>query len=381
MELLKEKIKKADYSTIYRPDINRIKIAKDRQNKLFKNEKPDKPPVIISAGLTPMQEELLPNPNFDEAFYDKDLMIAQQFRGFLGTQNSKCDAVPSMRVNFGTGILLACLGLEQDIFPDKMPWLQRHLTKEEASKLTIDDIKIQGSFEKGLEYIKYFREATNDEVPVYCMDTQGPFDLAHLLLGDDIFIQLYDDPKYMHHIMEICLELGIKTHTWMKELSGEPMDKMYHGSAYYSENMGIRICEDTTVLINSNHIDEFAMPYTKRLAQHFGGGWVHYCGRNDYLTKAICDIDEIKGINFGHIPGKVNDVNMDRFLDTMDICEKTRTVFMGSWPIYENESGKEYLDRIYELAKKGCILPNVDDALNSDDFNSSNEVLDYWYGK
>ncbi len=36
------------------------------------------------------------------------------------------------------------------------------------------------------------------------------------------------------------------------------------------------------------NIDEFALPYTRKLAGYFGGAWVHYCGRNDALTKAVC---------------------------------------------------------------------------------------------
>ena len=46
--------------------------------------------------------------------------------------------------------------------------------------------------------------------------------------------------------------------------------------------------EVPTVLISPAAIEEFAVPYTRRLAQRFGGAWVHYCGRADFLTEAMC---------------------------------------------------------------------------------------------
>lgn len=54
-------------------------------------------------------------------------------------------------------------------------------------------------------------------------------------------------------------------------------------------NAGIRLCEDSTAIVGPAAIEAFALPYTRRLAQRFGGAWVHYCGRNDALTAAALD--------------------------------------------------------------------------------------------
>ena len=101
--------------------------------------------------------------------------------------------------------------------------------------------------------------------------------------------------------------------------------------------MGIRICEDTTAIIGADSIEEFAMPYTQRLARHFGGGWVHYCGRNDNLTEAVCRIPEIRAINFGHIPGHEHD---HIFEEDMARCLKYGKVYNGDWPRRPEESGR-----------------------------------------
>ena len=115
------------------PDHDRITTAKQRQTAVWSGQKPDKWPIIMHAPLTAEQEEI-PGANYEEAFYDADRMLCSEVRGACGAANSGSDAVPSIRGNFGTGSILACLGLEQDVFPDKMPWLQQHLTAEQIAK-------------------------------------------------------------------------------------------------------------------------------------------------------------------------------------------------------------------------------------------------------
>jgi hypothetical protein len=192
-----------------------------------------------------------------------------------------------------------------------------------------------------------------DALAIYCMDTQGPFDLAHLMIGDALFYEMTDDPPFVHHLMELCLELGIRTHTWMKEITGEPRTAMHHSNAIYTESAGIRICEDTTALLGPEQIAEFAIPYSRRLAAHFGGAWVHYCGRNDHLTDAVCATPEFAGINFGFIPGHEHDHSFEA---DMARCQAGKTVYFGHWPLLPGETGEAYLRRIHPWAKRGVLL-------------------------
>lgn len=363
---------------LYRVSEERLALAKRRQVAVWKGERPDRWPIAFSAPLTPAQAEI-PDPNLQEAFCDVDLMLCSQVRSACSVANACSDAVPSIRGNYGVGTLLACIGLEQEVFPDKMPWPKQHLSRAQIAALEPDDIRIQGTFARGLHFMRRAREIMGDALPVYCMDTQGPLDLAHLIMGDDLFYALYDDPPFVHHLLELCLELGIRAHTWMKEISGEPLGHLYHSNALYAENMGIRICEDTTAIVAPRAIEQFAMPYTRRLAQHFGGAWVHYCGRNDYLTAAVCAIPEVRGINFGHIPGHEFDHPFEKDLR---LCQEAKKVYWGSWPRLPGESGKDYLDRMFRWASQGCLIPSGDAALGGKEgFPSVEAALDYWYSR
>lgn len=366
-----------DFSKYYQPDAARIELAKRRQAAVFRGKRPDKWPITGGAGLTPEQEKL-PNPNLKEAFEDADLMLGSQLRGACSVANAGSDSVPSVRVNFGTGLMLSCFGLEQQIFTDKMPWLQEHLTKAQVAKLTPDDIRVTGTFGRGLEFMRQWKQVLGDKLPIYCMDTQGPFDLAHLLIGDAIFFEIHDDPAFMHHLMELCLALGIQGHTLMKQITGEPLTQHYHGNSLYGENMGIRICEDTTAVVGPDAMAEFALPYTRRLAQHFGGAWVHYCGRNDHLTRQLCEIPEVRAINFGHIPGHEHD---HPFETDMALIAEAHKVYFGDWPRRRGENGEAYLRRMYEWASRGALICGAGSAVWGDNgLKTLPAALDFWYG-
>jgi uroporphyrinogen-III decarboxylase len=356
-------------------DRERLGTARKRQCAVWEHRVPDRRPICFSAPLTDAQKAI-PAPNYRDAFYDADLMLCGQMRAVCGVSNARSDAVPSVRVNFGTGTILSCVGLEQQVFEDKMPWLTEHLTREQVSGMTPDDIRIRGTFERGMEMIRYFRSIVGDAVPIYCMDTQGPFDLAHLMIGDDLFYALYDDPPFVHHLMELALELGIRTHTWMKEAIGEPLTQFHHSNGIYAENMGVRICEDTTAIVGPEAVETFAMPYTRRLARHFGGAWMHYCGRSDHLTEAACAMPEIRALNFGHVPGHQYDHPFD---DDLERCLKSGTVYWGNWPRFPGESGAEYLRRLHKWASQGCLIPQGNAALGGENgFGSVPDALDFW---
>ena len=349
--------------------------AKVRQVRFWRKDKLDFPLIVLPGALTAAQENI-PSSNYDAFFADKELMLCSEVRSACACANARSDAVPSIRANLGTGILLSCLGLQQQTFPDKMPWLTEHLTKAQIARLTPDDIQIQGDFARGLEMMRFFQEIMGDTVAVYLMDTQGPFDLAHLLLGDELFMQLYDDPPFVHHLLNLCVELSVRTTRWMKAVINEPDNSLHHSNGIYSEDFGIRICEDTSALVGTEHIEEFVIPYSRKLARTFGAAWVHYCGRNDNLTQAVLAVDEFKALNFGHIPGHVYDHD---FFRTMEFFRQAGKINYNWWPLLPGETYVDYLKRLHSFAKEGVLLP-VANVCTTNEFDSNEAILQFWKG-
>ncbi len=332
-----------------------IRRAEQRQLKFWRREKLPVP-LYFLGGKLPEAVAGLPDPDYLQAASDPQLMLAAELRKAMAALEGQSDLVPSIRPNLGCGVVLACLGLEQEFYPDKMPWLHSHLTLAEAQKLDIDRVEIRGTFARGIDMMKYFVETLGGRLSVYPMDTQGPFDLAHLLAGDEIFLAMFDDPDAVHHLMEFCTALLEKLIRAMKQAIGEPLT-VSHYQNLYSKTFGIRICEDTTALLGPDQIAEFAMSYSRRLAEAFGGAYCHYCGRNDELTAAQLAEPAFKVLNFGQIPGKPE---LHDFQEEMAKFTAAGKPYFGNWPRLAGESYPAYLERLYPYMLSGILLPTLD---------------------
>ena len=134
---------------------------------------------------------------------------------------------------------------------------------------------------------------------VYPMDLQGAFDTAHLVYGDEIFYDLYDDPDFVHHLLDLCCEAIVMGMEECFKVIPDSESKIayYNNLVMPREIGGIKTSEDTSTLLSKEHIDEFVVPYLERILKHFGGGYVHYCGSNPYLFEAVMANPYVKGIN------------------------------------------------------------------------------------
>ena len=249
---------------------------------------------------------------------------------------------------------------------------------EGAAACTDDDIQFQGNFERALELIAFARKILDNLIDIFCLDTQGPFDLAHLLLGDQIFYLMMDDPSLMHRIMELCTTLYIRCTEAVKKSTGEPNGECVHGCRLYVPNAGIRICEDTTTLIGRAAMEEFALPYTLRAAAAFGGAWIHFCGRCDELRDAVCECEDVRGVNYGIVPSKEDDFDFDEEIRTLSRHGK---VYYGNIPRCAGETGADYLRRLHDYAETGSLLAFGDPALRGENgFANAGDALEFWYG-
>jgi hypothetical protein len=103
---------------------------------------------------------------------------------------------------------------------------------------------------------------------------------------------------------------------------------------------GVKTSEDTCILLSEEHIDEYCVPYVRRLLAAFGGGFIHFCGDNPYLYKAALEMPECSGLNFG---------NPERFDGTEVIadCRRTGKVYYGSLHIPGASSTLDRFQRIW----------------------------------
>ena len=356
--------------------------GKERLRCVERNVETDHLPLILSGVPVPERKEYCQTDkqycqyNREEQFYDERKMLFEQLFGLIGTARGRSDAQLSVEPRMGVGFLPSCLGLKQEIFPDEDPWLRETLTKRQIERIQPEDlenIRVKGLVPTAVKYIRYFRTKLEEKASVYVSFTWGPFSLAHLIRGDKIFIDLYRDPDFVHHLMRITTRLYIKASAILKESAGEPKHQGYHGS-YYMDNSGVWSNEDTIVLLSPTLAEEFVFPYLRRAYKPFGGAVIHLCGRTDHLLEPLLDIPEIKGINLGE-PGK-QEQSYKQIMKT--VLEKGKTYF-GGWPKRQEENTETYFKRILKPLKgekRGLVLnynPNKKEKKNPQ------KVMELWH--
>jgi len=325
-------------------------IGRTRMERVFTHSPVDVLPLIF-WGPTP-EKQTFPTFNRQELFYDVDKMACEQFWWALSFVRSESDALPMIRPNTGAATTATLFGLQQEILPNDPPWLQQHLTKQQISNFRLpDDIRSLGLMPFVKTIIAFYRTHL-PMLPIYVADTQGPFDLAHRVYGDAIFTELYDDPPFMKHLMDLVTDAYIRVTDYLKSLTGEPIDRCYH-SSFYMPTGGVRICEDTSTLLSPELIDEFVVPYTNRILEHFGGGWIHYCGQNDYLQNTILtQMPKCRALNLGN-PEK-HDMSA-----VIRNVKKAGKVYYGSPAREHNQSLEDYFRYTLGLLngeRRGLIL-------------------------
>lgn len=368
---LRDDFERITYIISREMDAQAIKQGKGRQSAIWRNEETDYLPLLIFDSETPEISDLK-HWTIKEQFFDKEKMLIEQLKSLIGVAKSHSDAQLSIRVNLGVGILPTIFGL-QAVFTqeDQMPWFVGHLSKDEIAKTGIpEDIKECGLIQKVIEYLYYFKSLLPNEINIYCFDTQGPFDIAHLIRGHQIYTDFYDDPDFVHHLMRISTKIYIEGTKLFKNIMNEPLDSGYHGMLFMDKG-GVRLCDDSSINLSPSLFSEFVMPYIKEALAPFGGGWVHFCGDGNHLIDLYLEIEEVRGLNFG------NPEKYDYEITIRKILSKDK-FYVGYIPRIQGERLENYFKRILAPLsgkKKGLILQI--DRCRGD--VSAEAMMDLWH--
>ena len=313
--------------------------------------------------------------DMEEQFYDKEKMLYGHLEEIAGCAHNTFDALLCLRPNFGTVFIPAIFGLKYKVPKDTFAWITSHLTKDEIKKFKIPHLSEVDMMKRAIEYLQFFKEELPEWIHVYLPDTLGPFEIAHAVYGDNIFYDFYDDAKFVHYLLELCTNMYIQITEKLKEVIGEERTTCYHGHALsrgiYMRNGGTRISEDSATLISPQQIDEFVIPYDQKALEVFGGGFIHFCGKNDYLLESYLKLDKVRAVNLGNPEMYDFDTTMQKFIDY-------KKCYFGLWPKMGKENLDEYINRIKgatDGGKRGLLL-HFDEAMFPE--YSCQDILQKW---
>ncbi len=294
---------------------------------------------------------------YKDRFYDPQAMFDYELARTRGVLDWPTDGIPAIRPNLGTVFVPAIAGQDFIISDENMPWPGEPLTRDTLAGLKSLDIDSSGIMKLAVDFFALYKRV-KPEAMAYLPDTQGIFDIAHLLYGDNIFYDIAgaEHRQWITGYLEDVCELYIKVSESLKLALGEPANTMTHGhgreQGLYFPNAGVRISEDTATLLSPAMIDNFVMPYIHEAASRFGGAFVHFCGKHQYLYEAMVKDEHVRAIDLGN-----PEMYDSRWL--LEKCAASNTVFYGKLSAVLGEDWKGYLRRLAALVKDTgarCVL-------------------------
>ena len=357
-----------------RIDARRLADAKRRQADMFALRPSDYLPILFARPVAEAKD--LPNFDWAERFHDPHKSLYMQLKDdVLPRVAGGGDVVPAVRADTGVINCMTIFGAGYDVPAHTRPIITRYVPKEALAAFEVPaDISGLGTLPRVVEHSGHHcamlrRGGLWDAVRLNHCDQQGPWDIAAQSRGHDLFMDLYDDPAFVHMLMKKCVKLYVAVSRLCKTFDPSPI-----AVGYWMSNGQVRMCGDSDILISPEQHREFAAPYAQEALRAMGGGWFHYCGgmpgfkRREglHLHEIFAGIDGLRGLNWTTAGDWIGEM---RRLRSLGLCNA------GTLPRGQGESLTDYFRRALSPypERTGFIFDNPE--LRPDEFDVA---IDTW---
>ena len=328
--------------------------------------------------IPPFKADLYDLNDYPRRFYNPKEMWETEIKRAKAVIGWPTDGIPTVRSNLGVITIPAMAGQSFQTIENSMPWPGKPLSIEEIRATQDSQLIDSEVFKLASDFYNFHRESNETNIAAYLPDTQGIFDIAHLLYGDEIFISLFDTEKgnWTTELMEISLNLYIRATKALKAVLKEDSGTMIHGhgteQGVYFSHAGARIAEDTAILLSPDMIEQSIIPFVKKSAHPFGGAFLHYCGYHPTLFNQLTELPEIKAIDLGN-PEKYITKNI------LERCAETGTVLYSRIAEEPGENWKDYINRIGSLVASTGARVILRPKVFPESREECKEMLERWH--
>ena len=328
--------------------------------------------------IPPGEQDLYDLTNYPARFYDAQAMWESEVRRAEPVVDWPTDGIPTVRPNLGVTFVPAMAGLIYRLPEDSMPWPGEALPRKAIRAARNVDVTGTETMRLAAEFYAIHRDSQRKDIAAYHADTQGVFDIAHLLNGDHTFYEVADEQEagWIDELLDICHGLYSRATEHLKSLLDEPATSMIHGhgtsQGVYFPHAGTRMAEDTAILLSPATIDRFIVPAIQKAAATFGGAFVHFCGNHKPLLERLCQLDEVRAIDLGN----------PEMYDTcwlLDRCAETETILFSRLAAEPAESWQTYIRRIATLVKEIGARVILRPLIYPGERDECQAMLDLWH--
>ena len=194
--------------------------------------------------------------------------LLEQLSAMIDTLETLNPITPTLSFGHGPGTLAASFGIQVDAELGYQP--RGSLPLEKVLAQGMPDPEQSGFLPEIRRDIAAAHDLTPPWIKIGLPDMQGPFNIAHMILGDRVFIAPLEEPEAFHAFMEMItgffLDVQDRICSW---IDLERFRQFPPSSA--------RICECSVNLVSAAFYRKHVLPYDRLIAGHFGSVAIHPC--------------------------------------------------------------------------------------------------------
>ena len=225
--------------------------------------------------------------SFDRSFYlDKEVRIENdvKMRAALFDRYGAGEKDPQPRPVIGSMhvaggfVLPALFGVEIRFGADHAPWpVERNMTKAEILALRPPELYDTWPTNKLIEDMDFLEKEYG--YVVGDVDTDGIFNTALHLRGQQLFIDLYEDPELVHHLFTVLSDTYVSLASLLRARTGTC--SVATNRSILNVNPSLYVHSNCSVQMISPRIyEKLLLPYELVLAHKLQPYGIHHCGNN-----------------------------------------------------------------------------------------------------
>lgn len=199
---------------------------------------------------------------------------------------------PAFGFGSGPGTLVTCFGIPLNPDTGNSPAFTRSIRDVLAKPPPAPGQT--GLVPEILESIEHAKALTPNRFKISMPDTQGPFNLAHSIVGEEIMLAPCTDAGAYHAIMDRITTFWVATIDLLRERIGP--DRLEPRS-----RAAVTICECSVNLVSPDFYREFILPYDLRIAEHFPSLAIHPCSGPHVFRVTLENLPKVIWTEAGHI--------------------------------------------------------------------------------
>ena len=212
--------------------------------------------------------------------------------GDIGLGNP--DPAPRPLITYGMVMLPAVFGCEIVFKEDALPWaMPLNLSKEACDKLVKPDLPQASPMKEMLGQIDHLKSKYGKVVGD--INVTGVQNLALKLRGDELYIDYFEEPEFVHRLLKFCTECIIDLWRLVYPITGTgavDVTPMCDSSIYCLPNCTVeQISGDTYI--------EFGLPYDNMIAEVCKPVGIHHCGNLDPVVEGYAKVKNLVFVEAG----------------------------------------------------------------------------------